>query len=72
MKKITLRADEKLIEQARFIARARHTTLSAAFREWLLQFTAQASNAQDVTLLIKQLKYVDSGGRFSREEMNER
>ncbi len=72
MKKITLRADEKLIEQARFIARARHTTLSAVFRDWLLHLTARAGNARNVTALMKRLRHVDSGGRFSREEMNER
>ena len=72
MKNITLSADEDLIEQARLIARSQHKTLNAAFREWLLQFTAQAGNAQEVAALMKRLQHVDSGGRFSREEMNER
>src|SRR6266852_4602132 len=33
MKNITLSAEEGLIEQARLVARARHQTLNAAFRE---------------------------------------
>jgi hypothetical protein len=41
MKKITLRAEEGLIERARMVARAQHKTLGAAFREWLEQYTAQ-------------------------------
>ena len=44
MKNITLSADEDLIEQARLAARAQRKTLNAAFREWLVQFTAQAGN----------------------------
>jgi hypothetical protein len=72
VKKITLRAGKKLIEQARLIARSQCKTLSTAFREWLLQFTTQAGNTQKVAALMKQLKHVDSGGRFRREEMNER
>jgi len=42
VKHITLSADEKLIAQARLVARARHTTLNSAFREWLEQYAAQS------------------------------
>lgn len=35
MKNVTLSAEEELIEQARQIARAKHTTLNQAFRDWL-------------------------------------
>ncbi|HWZ43237.1 MAG TPA: hypothetical protein VNW97_07155 [Candidatus Saccharimonadales bacterium] len=72
MKNITLSADEHLIEQARLVARAQHKTLNAAFREWLLQFTAQAGNEQEFVSLMKRLRHVKAGRRFSREEMNER
>jgi hypothetical protein len=72
VKKITLRADEELIEQARLVARARHMSLSAAFREWLHQFTTQADNAQEVRSLMLRLSYVNAGRHFSREEMNSR
>ena len=73
MKNITLSADEELIERARDTARARRTTLNAAFREWLAQFTAQPSQARQAKEFLKSLKHVDSGGRrFTRDEMNER
>lgn len=72
MKNVTLSADESLIEQARLIARSQHKTLNAVFREWLLQFTAQAGRGQEFDSLMKRLKHVKAGRRFSRDEMNER
>jgi hypothetical protein len=72
MKNITLSADEDLIEQARIVARSQRRTLNAAFREWLLQFAAQAGNAREMDALMKRLKHVRAGRHFSRDEMNER
>jgi hypothetical protein len=72
MKNITLSADDELIEQARLVARAQRKTLNAAFREWLLQFTAQAGNAHDLDALMRRLRHVNAGRHFSRDEMNER
>jgi hypothetical protein len=72
MKNVTLSADEDLIEQARLVARSQRRTLNAAFREWLLQFTAQAGNGQEVDALMQRLRHVAPGRRFSRDEMNER
>jgi len=72
MKNITLSADEELIEQARVVAHAQHKTLNAAFREWLLQFTAQAGNGHEFDAVMRRLRHVNSGRRFSRDEMNER
>ena len=72
MKNITLSADEQLIEQARLLAKSRHKTLNAVFREWLEQFTAQGGNAQEFDALMKRLKHVQAGRRFSRDELNER
>ncbi len=72
MKNVTLSADEDLIEQARRVARAQHKTLNAAFREWLLNFTAQSGNGQEVDALMRRLRHVNAGRRFSRDEMNER
>lgn len=72
MKNITLSADEDLIEQARLVARARRKTLNTAFREWLLQFTAQAGNAQEVEAVMRRLSHLAAGRRFTRDEMNER
>jgi predicted transcriptional regulator len=72
MKNVTLSADEDLIEQARQVARSQRRTLNAAFREWLLQFTAQAGNGQEVDALMRRLRHVKAGRHFSRDEMNER
>jgi predicted transcriptional regulator len=72
MKNVTLSADEDLIEQARQVARSQRRTLNAAFREWLLQFTAQAGSSQEVDALMRRLRHVSAGRHFSRDEMNER
>lgn len=72
MKNITLSADESLIEQARQVARAQHKTLNAAFREWLAQYTTRAGNAREFDALMRRLRHVRAGRRFSRDEMNER
>ncbi len=72
MKNVTLSADEDLIERARLIAQAQRTTLNAAFREWLEQFTSSAGDAQTFDALMQRLHHVNAGGRFTRDEMNER
>ena len=72
MKNVTLSADEDLIEKARLVARSRRKTLNAAFRGWLLQFTAQSGNGQEVDSLMKRLRHVNTGRHFTRDEMNER
>jgi hypothetical protein len=72
MKNITLSADENLIEQARLMAKSQHKTLNAIFREWLEQFTTRSGSMQEFDALMRRLKHVKSGRRFSRDEMNER
>jgi Family of unknown function (DUF6364) len=72
MKNITLSADEQLIKQARLLARSQHTTLNAMFRKWLEQFTAPSGSTQEFDALMKRLRHVHAGPRFSRDEMNER
>jgi len=72
MKNVTLSADAKLIEQARLTAQSRRETLNGAFRRWLLQYTGRAGNGRDVDALMKGLRHVNAGRRFSRDEMNER
>ena len=72
VKNITLSADEDLIEQARLAAKARHTTLNAAFREWLTQFSEQQGHIQEFDALMDRLNYVKVNRKFTRDEMNER
>jgi hypothetical protein len=71
MKKITFRADDNLIEQARLVARSRKTTLSAAFREWLQTYVRPVGDAHEFDLLMKRLRHVRPGRHFTRAEMNE-
>jgi hypothetical protein len=72
MKNITLSADEDLIEQARLIARSQRETLNAAFRRWLVQYTAQGGSGREFDSLMRRLRYVKAGRHFTRDEMNER
>jgi predicted transcriptional regulator len=72
MKNITLSADDDLIERARTIARTKRTTLNAEFREWLAQFAASEAGVENFDAVMNELRAVDAGRRFSRDEMNER
>ncbi len=72
MKNITFSADERLIRQAREQARARQTTLNQLFRDWLQRLANQEQRTQDIESLFDRVDGVDSGGAFSREEMNVR
>ena len=62
MKNITLSADERLIEQARLLAKSQHKTLNAMFREWLEQFTARSGGTQEFDALMKRLKHAPRPG----------
>jgi hypothetical protein len=72
MKNITLSADESLIEQARKRAVVEHTTLNNLFRAWLARYASQPAAADQYEQLMARLAHVQPGGKFSREEMNER
>ena len=85
MKSITLKADDRLIDTAREIAAAEHTTLGAKFREWLEDYASQAKSAGGVaqqrkrqaeramsTVRELRRKYPPQNRKFTREEMNER
>jgi len=72
MKRITLRADEGLVEEARPVAKSQHTTLSAAFREWLKLFASQPGNLKDLDGDMQRLRHIKSGRRLNRDEMNQR
>ena len=72
MKNITLSADEALIELARDEARARKTTLNALFREWLEDISRSEERRKKAAEVIQRMSQYDSGGPFTREELNER
>jgi predicted HicB family RNase H-like nuclease len=50
VKRITFRADEKMIEQAHKAAADQNITLNTAFREWLITYTTQKSTASSSAL----------------------
>ena len=72
MKNVTLSADDELIDQARLVARAQKKSLNDAFREWLVQFTQRSGSTQEYDALMKRLRRVRAGRRFTRDEMTER
>ena len=72
MKNVTLSADEQLIELARAEARARNTTLNALFRDWLEDLAKRDERRARIDAVWEEMANYDAGGRFSREDMNER
>ncbi len=72
LKNITLSAEAKLIKKAREKARRERTTLNASFRQWLKQYTNSSFKPGDYDLLMQSLKYVKTGKKYTRDEMNER
>ncbi len=72
VKNITLSAEESLIEEAREKARKQNTTLNAAFREWLTEYSGRRDRSKQFRELMKKLDYVQPGRKFSRDEANSR
>lgn len=74
MKNVTLSAREELIQRGRQVARERHTTLNAMFREWLEGLDRGELRDREYREVMRQMSgQVKVGGRkFTRKEMNER
>ena len=72
LKNITLSADQPDIERAREVARSQNTTLNELFRDWLRGIARREVRAEDYRTLMARLRHVNSGRKFTREEMNER
>lgn len=74
MKNITLSAPEELIEAARKQATKNGTSLNIEFRKWLGRQAEdeKRERAKRYKNLIQSLPHVNTGGPFTREEMNER
>ena len=72
LKNITLSAEAELIARARLQAEKDNTTLNAEFRRWLEKYVNQVRDGDEYAVLMAQLDYVCSGGKFSREALNER
>lgn len=72
VKNITLSAEESLIEQARKAAADQNTTLNAAFREWLQQYSGRQRWLQEFDALMERTKYFKVDRKYTRDELNER
>jgi len=72
MRNVTFSADEDLIDQARHVAQQERKTLNDAFREWLAQYASSRSDVARFDELMRRMKPLRAGRRFTREEMNER
>ena len=72
VKNITLSADEGLIRKARQRAAREKKSLNSVFREWLEQYANRQEASRQYRELMERLDYVDLGGPYTREEMNER
>ena len=72
MKNITFSASEDNIERARRYARNQNTTLMALFREWLEGLAGRETRAEEYRALMNELRHVNAGRKFTRQEMNER
>ena len=71
-KNVTFSADGDLIQQARQRASAENTTLQKAFQQWLERYCVARIHADGFGGLMERLGYAQSGGRFSRDDLNER
>jgi len=72
LKNITFSADSEMINKARKIAEANHTTLNDEFRRWIDQYTNRPASESELLDILSRMSYVRVGKHFSREEMNER
>jgi hypothetical protein len=62
-----------LIERAGAIADGWRVTASVVFLRWRIRSWARRSRAAEIDVLMRCLRYVDSGGRrYSGDELNER
>lgn len=79
MREISFIVEEVLIDRANMVARSEGKTLETAFREWLESYasrcpTVESDNPskEDIEALLRRLRYVRAGRKFTRDEMNER
>jgi len=72
IKNITFNAEEALLRKAREKAMHERKSLNVLFRDWLSRYVNQDDVSNDYHTLMKRLKHIVPGRKFSREEMNER
>ncbi len=72
IRNITLSADEVLINQARQKAEQERTSINKLFREWISRYVNRDNVSSNYEKLMESLTTVNSGKKFTREEMHER
>lgn len=72
IRNITLSAEEVIINQARQKAGQEKTSLNKLFRDWISRYANRDNVNRSYNSLMESLSSVDSGGKLTREEMNER
>jgi hypothetical protein len=72
METITLAVHKSVLEQAQRVAEEQQVTREAVLTEWLENRALGAERVRKYDELMGRLKHVNSGGKFTREEMNER
>jgi len=72
LRNITFSAEEQLLEAARRKAASERRSLNEAFREWLDRYVERDDAAERFDHIMNRLRYVRSGRKFTRTEMNER
>ena len=71
LRNVTFSAEERLLEAARRKAVRERRSLNEAFREWLRRYV-EDNAGERFDRIMNRLRYVRSGRKFTRAELNER
>lgn len=72
LRNVTFSAEERLLAAARRKAAREQRSLNEVFREWLRHYVERDDAADRFDRIMNRLRYVRSGKKFTRAEMNER
>lgn len=72
METFVLTAEKETLEDARRAAQTENRTLEEVMRELLEKYAAGIERGRRFDAVMEQMKYVNAGRKFTREEMNER
>ena len=72
VRNITLSVDAVLINRARKKAEQENSSLNKLFRDWMSKYVNSTHVGETYDNIMKTLSDVNSGGKFTRDELNER
>jgi hypothetical protein len=72
MKRIRFRLYETLMQKARLVAASLQMRLNGRFPKWLKEFASQMRHTREFDKLMTELRHVEAGRQFTRDEMNQR